>query len=96
LDVAKECIEPGTTKTKLIMLTRRKKLRRASGPIFDNNIVNLTTLVALFLFYFSEIIPEIFGLLINPILWVCFFVVNMFPLVKSMIYLFLMLFFHVV
>jgi hypothetical protein len=62
----------------------------------DNNIINLTTLVALFLFYFSEIISEISGLLINPILRVCFFVVNMFPLVKSMVYLFLMLFFHVV
>ena len=46
LDVAKECIWPGTTKTKLIMLTRRKRLRRASGPVFDKNIINLTTLEA--------------------------------------------------
>jgi hypothetical protein len=44
--VAKECTEPGTTKTKLIMLTKRKKLRRASGPIFDKNIINPTILEA--------------------------------------------------
>src|SRR4029453_17094084 len=88
LDVAKECTEPGTTKNKLVMLVMMKKPSAATGPSFDNNIINLTTLVALFLFYFSEIIPEISGLIINPILWVCFFVVNMFPLVKSMVYLF--------
>ena len=46
LDVAKECIELGTTKTKLIMLTRRKKPSSATEPIFDKNIINLTTIEA--------------------------------------------------
>jgi hypothetical protein len=44
LDVAKECTELDTTKTKLVMLTRRAKPSIAAGLIFDNNIINLTTL----------------------------------------------------
>jgi hypothetical protein len=43
-DVAKECTESSTTKTKLVMLTRMKIPSIATGPIFDSNIINLTTL----------------------------------------------------
>jgi hypothetical protein len=46
--------------------------------------------------FLSEIISKIFGFLIDLLLWVYVFVVNMFPLMSSMVYLFLMLFFHVV
>ena len=45
--------------------------------------------------FLSEIITKISGLLIDLLLWVYFVVVDMFPLMSSMIYLFLVLFSHV-
>ena len=44
----------------------------------------------------SEIITKVSGLLIDLLLWVYFFVANMFPLMSSIVFLFFVLFSHVV
>ena len=63
--------------------------------------LNLIRLVAMWklpipILFPSEIITKISGLLIDLLLWVYFFVANMFPLMSSIVFLFFVLFSHVV
>ncbi len=70
-------------------------INNISGVRFFDN-TRLPSAIPILILFLLEIIAKISGLLIDLLLWVYFLLTNMFPLMSSMVYLFIVFFSHVV